>query len=212
MQTFARAPSTFVCLALSCVLLCSVVHSAIPTTLTLAAGECTGVAFNAIGQKFHYSTQLQVTGDASCISVSKLYMQDACIDKRNNGLGVNTVKQISCKQAESESSETCETVFTPGAAPADAIVNGTEAISGTGIYDSGDVCAAETNGFIYVKSTCSNTTVVELTMPTSDYDGAPCISIAGRHIGGVGIALIVAAILVVVILSALLCYCCCCRW
>lgn len=41
-------------------------------------------------------------------------MQDACIDKRNNGLGVNTVKQISCKQAESESSETCETVFTPG--------------------------------------------------------------------------------------------------
>lgn len=54
-----------------------------------------------------------------------------------------------------------------GAAPTDAIVNGTEAISGTGTYDSGNVCAAEANGFIYVKSTCTNTTVVELTVSHS---------------------------------------------
>ena len=143
-------------------------------------------------------------------------------------------------------------------------MNGSQAIAGTGTYDSGDVCAPEANGFIYVKSACSNTTVVEVTvsysitvairpdcpqlvccdcmysslltglcevfrstftvvycwssihpvlqMPTSSYDGPPCISIGGRHIGGVGIALIVAAIAVVVLLSALLCYCCCCRW
>ena len=54
-----------------------------------------------------------------------------------------------------------------GAAPADAIVNGSQAITGTGTYDSGDVCAPEANGFIYVKSACSNTTVVTLTVSRS---------------------------------------------
>lgn len=51
-----------------------------------------------------------------------------------------------------------------------------------------------------------------LQLTTTSYKGDLCISVAGRHIGGVGIALIVAAILVVIVLAALLCYCCCCRW
>lgn len=51
-----------------------------------------------------------------------------------------------------------------------------------------------------------------LQLTTTSYKGDLCISVAGRHIGGVGIALIVAAIAIVVVLAALLCYCCCCRW
>ena len=47
---------------------------------------------------------------------------------------------------------------------------------------------------------------------TSDYKGHICLDIAGHHINGVGIALIIAAILIVVVLLALVCYCCCCRW
>ena len=64
MQTLARA--SFACLALSCVLLCTV-RAADPVTLTVAAGACTGVPYNDIGQKFHYTTQVTITGNASCI-------------------------------------------------------------------------------------------------------------------------------------------------
>ena len=42
------------------------------------------------------------------------------------------------------------------AAPAGTIVNGSSATSGD--YDSGDVCAAQDNAFIYVMNTCTNTT------------------------------------------------------
>ena len=49
-------------------------------------------------------------------------------------------------------------------APSDAIVNGTIAVSGTGTYDSGDVCAAESNAFIYVKSTCTDDATVGITV------------------------------------------------
>ena len=49
-------------------------------------------------------------------------------------------------------------------APSDAIVNGTNAVSGTGTYDSGDVCAAESNAFIYVKSTCTEPATVGITV------------------------------------------------
>lgn len=47
-------------------LLCTV-HAVEPVSLTLAAGACTGVPYNDIGQKFHYTTQVAITGNASCI-------------------------------------------------------------------------------------------------------------------------------------------------
>ena len=47
-------------------------------------------------------------------------------------------------------------------APSDAIVNGTNAA--TGYYDSGDVCASESNAFIYVKSTCTEQATVGITV------------------------------------------------
>ena len=51
-----------------------------------------------------------------------------------------------------------------------------------------------------------------LQVTPSDYKGSICLSIAGHHINGVGIALIVVAILIVIVLLSLVCYCCCCRW
>lgn len=46
--------------------------------------------------------------------VSRLYVKDACIDERNNELGLNTVKQVSCDQTDDVDTTTCESVFKSG--------------------------------------------------------------------------------------------------
>ncbi|KAL0024936.1 hypothetical protein WJX77_004491 [Trebouxia sp. C0004] len=181
--------------------------------LSLQPGACSGAEFTDLGQKFHYDAQVAVTsGNLSCISISKLYVQDACISDRNNELGLKTVKQVSCQQTADTTEKTCDTVFS--SAPSGAIVNGSAATSGD--YDAGDVCAAEANAFVYVKNICTDTTQdaigLTVTVTPSDYKGSICLDIAGHHINGVGIALIVVAILIVVVVLSLLCYCCCCRW
>ncbi|KAL0038852.1 hypothetical protein WJX79_010683 [Trebouxia sp. C0005] len=93
-----------------------------------------GLEFADLGQKFHYDAQVAVTsGNLSCISISKLYVQDACISDRNNELGLKTVKQVTCQQTTDTTEKTCDTVFS--SAPAGAIVNGSAATSGD--YDDG---------------------------------------------------------------------------
>lgn len=242
------------------------------------------------------SLPLSASVHAPCCSISRLYIEDACISDRNNELGLKTVKQVSCSSASDASTNTCNSVMRNGklqqvaapsivnatfalifwllfghkcsssskaqsvlcnAAPSGTIVNGTIANSG-GDYDSGDVCAAQDNAYIYASNTCSETLPIQVTVcvsaktehgscifalcillmlddqhhgrlqhlqaqlltgcsaclqvTSSDYKGHICLDIAGRHINGVGIALIVAAILIVIVLLALVCYCCCCRW
>lgn len=62
MQTIARA--SVACLALSCVLLCA----ADTTTHTISPGACNGFPYTDIGQKFHYTTEVTISGnDTSCI-------------------------------------------------------------------------------------------------------------------------------------------------
>lgn len=210
MQRLTQA--LFGVLAVSCALM-GTVQSSDVQTLTLQAGACSGLEFNDLGQKFHYDSTASVTsGNISCISISKLYVQDACISDRNNELGLDTLKQVTCAQTTDTTEKTCDTVFS--SAPSGTIVNGTSATVSD--YDSGDVCAAQANAFIYAQNICTDTTadavVVSVTVTPSDYKGSICLSIAGHHINGVGIALIVVAILIVIVLLSLVCYCCCCRW
>lgn len=210
MQSPAQA--LFAILAVYCALMSTVQSSSMP--LTLQPGACSGVEFADLGQKFHYDAQVAVDAgsNVSCISISKLYVQDACISDRNNELGLKTVKQVTCQQTTDTTEKTCDTVFS--SAPAGAILNGTAATNGN--YDDGDVCAAEANAFVYVKNICTDTTQgavsLTVTVTPSDYKGSICLDIAGHHINGVGIALIVVAILIVIVLLSLVCYCCCCRW
>ena len=47
-------------------------------------------------------------------SISKLYVQDSCINKRDNELGIGSVQVPSCHAVHDTSSTTCESVFTDG--------------------------------------------------------------------------------------------------
>ncbi len=47
-------------------------------------------------------------------SISKLYVHDACINKRDNELGIGSVQVPTCHEVQDTSSTTCESVFTDG--------------------------------------------------------------------------------------------------
>ena len=47
-------------------------------------------------------------------SISKLYVQDACINKRDNELGLGSVQIPACSAVHDTSASTCESVFTSG--------------------------------------------------------------------------------------------------
>jgi hypothetical protein len=49
-------------------------------------------------------------------------------------------------------------------------------------------------------------------MKTRDYGGKLCITVAGKTLSGVAIAIIaVAALIALIVLCSLICCCCCCR-
>lgn len=47
-------------------------------------------------------------------SISKLYIQDACINRRDNELGLNSFELPLCAAAKDSSASVCESVFTSG--------------------------------------------------------------------------------------------------
>ncbi len=47
-------------------------------------------------------------------SISKLYIQDACINKRDNELGLGSIQLPACAEAQDSSSATCQSVFKDG--------------------------------------------------------------------------------------------------
>lgn len=49
-----------------------------------------------------------------CCRVSKLYVKDACVSDRDNELGLDTVKHVTCSSVEDIDSTTCNTVFSSG--------------------------------------------------------------------------------------------------
>eukprot|EP00891_Asterochloris_glomerata_P006883 jgi/Astpho2/6883/Aster-07883 len=187
------------------------VTSAQSQTVTIQGGDCTGITFGNLGDKFSYTASVALSGSntSSCISVTKLYIQDACLDSRDNDLGLDAInpKNIRCDDATDASAATCNSAFS--LASASSIVSG-QRLSGQ--IDSGNVCANEATGFFYVKSNCTQSEDVTVTFTPTDYNGAfaSCVDIAGHHISGLGIALIVVAVLIVLVLLSLIICCCCC--
>lgn len=47
-------------------------------------------------------------------SISKLYVQDACINKRDNELGLSSIQLPACADAQDGSSAVCQSVFKNG--------------------------------------------------------------------------------------------------
>ncbi len=48
-------------------------------------------------------------------SVSKLYVQDACINKRDNELGLDSIQVPLCAEAKDSTATVCQSVFSDGA-------------------------------------------------------------------------------------------------
>lgn len=57
-------------------------------------------------------------------------------------------------------------------------MNGTMATSG--YYDSGDVCASESTAYVYIQSTCSNSTTVDITVSAAIT--ALLLALATKHV------------------------------
>lgn len=177
--------------------------------LSLAPDDCTAFTYSNLSNKFSYTARLSVDGpNSTCVSVSKLYIEGACIKDRNNEFGFDTAKQLTCASADDPSTQTCNTVF--NTAPS-------QVVSGNSItandFDSGDVCSNDKTGYFYVKSNCTQSEDVTLTFTVSNYKGGvgSCVAVAGHHLSGVAIALIVVVVLIaLVLLSICFCWCCCC--
>ena len=71
----------------------------------------------------------------------------------------HALQNIRCDDATDASAATCNTAFQQ--ASASSIVSGTQL---TGEIDSGNVCANEATGFFYVKSNCTQSEEVTVTV------------------------------------------------
>ena len=47
-------------------------------------------------------------------SLSKFYVEDACISNRDNSLGLSSVQDVTCSKASDSSTATCTAVFQNG--------------------------------------------------------------------------------------------------
>jgi len=190
--------------------LASAATSGSPTTLTLAAGACSGVEIDNLNPKFSYTAQLDSLSPSSCsnsIRLSKFYIQGACIKDRDNQISLNSVKDLTCSEAKSNDQSTCTSVFSNG--PSSALLTVGNLSNGQ-TFDKDNVCANQKTGYIYVQSNCTTSADVTVTFKQNDYDGAVCLNIGGKHLSGWAIAIIVVAIFIALLAVSWMFWCCCC--
>jgi hypothetical protein len=192
-------------------LACAAASSAgTPTTLTIAGGACSGVEIDDLNSKFSYTAELDSLTPSSCsnsIRLSKFYIQGACIKDRNNQISLNSVKELTCSEAKSNDQSTCTNVFSQG--PSDALLTVGNLTNGQ-TFDTGNVCANQKTGYIFVSSNCTTSADVTITFKQQNYDGAVCLNIAGTHLSGWAIGIIVVGICIALLLVSWMFWCCCC--
>lgn len=57
-------------------------------------------------------------------------------------------------------------------------------ISNGQTFDSGEICANQNKGYVYVKSNCTSSADVSITFKQESYSGPVCLNIAGHHLSG----------------------------
>ncbi|CAL8469869.1 g9411 [Coccomyxa elongata] len=180
--------------------------------LDLQAGACTAFEIDNLPHKYSYDVELiALTGicGPQNISVSKLYVQDACINKRDNELGIGSIQLPLCNEAHDNGAQICQSVFSNG--PSDALLTAGNLTAGQN-FDSGNVCANSVTAFVYIKNDCILPARAVINVKTRDYGGKLCLTVAGKTLSGVAIAIIVVVVLLALILfCGLICCCCCCR-
>jgi hypothetical protein len=149
-------------------------------------------------------------------------VRDACLSLRDNTLGLNSYKDFVCPAATSTSAATCAAAF--ATAPADAIVTAATAAPPLGSsaqtpYDAGQVCGNAEAGFIYVYNMCDTPARLTFELRTRAHGGGLdpknlCVTVLGKKLSGVAVAVCVAAAVVGIFVLGLVCCClrrCCCR-
>ncbi|KAK9916152.1 hypothetical protein WJX75_009433 [Coccomyxa subellipsoidea] len=160
--------------------------------LDLQAGACTAFEVDNLPHKYSYDVQLvAMTGicDPRNISVSKLYVQDACINRRDNELGLGSIQVPLCSEALDNTAQVCQSVFQNG--PSDALLTAGSLTAGQN-FDDGNVCANSDKAFVYIKNDCILPSRAVINVKTRDYGGKLCLTVAGKTLSGVAIAIIVA--------------------
>lgn len=158
-------------------------------------------------------------------SITKLYIRNACLSLRDNNLGLQSYKELTCDAARDAGSATCAAAFAQ--APKDSVLSAKSILSsgvassdanasGGKIFDSGDVCGNSDSGFVYVLNMCDEPVRVTVEVRSSaKYRGRmPCVKVLGKQLGAVAILVsVLAAVVGLGLLAGLCCCCvrCCCR-
>ena len=158
-------------------------------------------------------------------SITKLYIRNACLSLRDNNLGLQSYKELTCDAARDAGSATCAAAFAQ--APKDSVLSAKSVLSagvasadpnasGGKIFDSGDVCGNSDTGYVYVLNMCDEPVRVTVEVRSSArYRGRmPCVKVLGKQLGAVAILVsVLAAVVGLGLLAGLCCCCvrCCCR-
>lgn len=186
--------------------------------ITLDAGGCQGVEWNRLGEKYGYTAKLKTLTlppgcQSSKVRVSKLYVQDACVDKRDNNFEVKLEKEhLICSKVIYPDQTTCQQVFKYG--PQDALLVAStlkQNADGSWTLDQGNICYNTDHAFVYIQSNCTEPISATVTLDTVSYAGETCVVVEGHALGVAGIVgIAIAVALVLLILSSVIkCLCCC---
>lgn len=189
-----------------------------PKQITLDAGGCAGVAWNRLGEKYGYDAKLTSLAlpsgcGAASVRISKLYVQDACIDKRDNNFEVKLEPEhVLCHKILYPDTTTCTQIMKFG--PAEAILSASQLTPGTGSaaqIDRDNICYNTDKAFIFLQNNCTELVDAVITLETVSYEGERCVVVEGHALGVAGIVGIsIAAAVVLLLISGILkCLCCC---
>ena len=141
-------------------------------------------------------------------SITRLYVRDACLSLRDNNLGFQSYKELTCPAATNVGGTTCASAF--ATAPPDAVLAASTALAAPNgaVYDGGDICGNRDTAFVYVLNTCNEPVRLTFEVRTRPYTGPLCVRVLGRQLSPMAIMIcVVGAFLGLAVLGML---CCCC--
>lgn len=181
-------------------------------SLTVAGNGCAALEFDQLGKKYGYTLTLTNLTFASpaCtaanVRVTKLYVQDSCLNSRDNNVAL-TANSVTCDRANNGDTTTCQKAFTEGSNT--TLINATTLSVGTQ-FDGDNVCWNTHVSYIYVQNNCAETITIGAQLVTKPYAGGFCAIVGGAAISKWAIIGIVVAAVVVLALLMVCCFCCCC--
>ncbi|KAK9808103.1 hypothetical protein WJX73_006343 [Symbiochloris irregularis] len=158
--------------------------------MNINGNSCAAFEFQNLNQSFSYNANLNALVSTVCnqslITFSKFYINDACIASRDNSNSNPSTSNINCAEASDTTISTCNAVFQNNN-------NNVVAASQLNIpqsIDAGNVCATQSQGYIYVQNNCTLPVTATVEFATGTYSGGVCVSVAGHRLANWAIIVI----------------------